>query len=101
MKKQISNRKTIKKLEKKLYKMLNEEYYKPNGFYCEITKVTLALLDGKEGLYSIDVHYGFTTPDGNEVHRNIDDLTVAEADGKVELSFVAGQVYQYIADKCL
>lgn len=98
MKKQISNRKTVQKLEKRLYKMISKEYHKPDGFYCEITEVALSFSDGK-GTYTIDVHYGFTALDGSEIHRKIDDLIIAEADGKVELSFVAGQVYQYILDQ--
>lgn len=98
MKKKISDGRTVKKLEKRLYKMLNKEYNKPDGFYCEITEVALTFPDG-EGLYTIDVHYGFKTSDGQEIHNNIDDLVVAAADGKIEIPFVAGQVSQYIVDQ--
>lgn len=98
MKKQISNRKTIKKLEKRLYKMINKEYQKPDGLYCTISEVAFTPIDGK-GIYTIDIYYGLTAPDGSNIHHNISDLIVADADGKVELSFVAGQVYQYIADQ--
>jgi len=98
MKRKISDGKTVKKLEKRLYKMINKDYNKPDGFYCEIAEVSLTFPDGK-GVYTIDVHYGFTAPSGEEIHRNIDDLIVANADGKVELSFVAGQVSQYIVDQ--
>ena len=99
MKKKISDGKTVKKLEKRLYKMINKDYNKPDGFYCEIAEVSLVFPDG-EGTYTIDVHYGFTSKNGTEIHHQIDDLIVADADGKIELSFVAGQVSQYIVDQC-
>lgn len=98
MKKKISDGKTVKKLEKRLYKMINKDYHEPDGFYCEITEVALTFLDG-EGMYTIDVHYGFKSADGEEIHRNIDDLIVAGPDGKIEIPFVAGQVSQYIIDQ--
>ena len=97
MKRNVFNQKTIKKLEKRLYKMINKEYGEPDGFYCEITEVALSSLDGKSS-YTIDVHYGFIGSDGEEIHRNIDDLIVGDVDGKIEIPFVAGQVSQYIVD---
>lgn len=97
MKRNVFNQKTIKKLEKRLYKTINKEYGEPEGFYCEITEVALSSIDGKS-FYTIDVHYGFTGADGKEIHRKIDDLMVGDVDGKIEIPFVAGQVSQYIDD---
>ena len=99
MKKKISNEKTVKKLEKRLYNEIIKEYNRPDGFYCYIPEVALTFPDGKESMYTIDVSYGFNTPDGTEVHRYINEMVVAKGDGKIEIPFVAGQVIQYITDK--
>lgn len=98
MKRNIFNQKTIKKLGKRLYKMINKEYGEPDGFHCEITEVALSSIDGINSSYTIDVHYGFIGSDGKEIHRKIDDLIVGDVDGKIEIPFVAGQVSQYIDD---
>jgi hypothetical protein len=92
------NSKTIKKLEKRLFKEVNKEYNKPDGFYCYIPEFAFTNLDGSGGVYVIDVSYGFKDADGNDVHRYIDEMFVARADGKIEIPFVAGQVIQYIVD---
>jgi hypothetical protein len=88
--KKYADGKYIKRIEKRLLKVLKQEY-RADGLFVEVEKVDIYFPDGP--MACIEIRYGAFSEGGrNWAHKFELPLT----DGKVE--FLAGQFYQRLYD---
>jgi len=83
----------LKKIEKRLLKVLKEQY-DPDGLYCCIDTATINDIDGTGYSLEYTIRYGRCGVDGKKDFNNQVVLWV----NSNNLQFISGQFYQLIID---
>lgn len=91
MKKNYTDGKLLRKIQKRLLKVVEKEY-RGDGLFVELEKFEMYLADGP--IACLEVRYGkFNNDDATDWQRTIE---LPITDGSIE--FLAGQFYQRIYD---